>query len=234
MVFKQETSPSAASAETSCAAIHSGASAVLSGGSLEAPNRQARRFAGRLFSRTDCHNRHALSPRMASAVYVAGAPQRGTSESRSGTGWASAACRQRLRHCRTVFGHTPSSPAFSRTPRLSAACNMMRARKLRSRARAHQVLPASHAAQAQQSTARCGMTAQRAKVRMADAAEHPVVRRDYPVIAQSLSQAASAQLCNMASLGGNVLQRTRCTYFRGPAAGSQSSNAPRAGRVSER
>jgi xanthine dehydrogenase YagS FAD-binding subunit len=53
-----------------------------------------------------------------------------------------------------------------------------------------------------------------ALVRMADAADHPVVRRDYPVIAQSLLLAASAQLRNMASLGGNVLQRTRCTYFR--------------------
>src|SRR5215475_10560155 len=53
-----------------------------------------------------------------------------------------------------------------------------------------------------------------ALVRMADAAEHPIIRRDYPVIAQSLELAASPQLRNMASLGGNVLQRTRCTYFR--------------------
>jgi xanthine dehydrogenase YagS FAD-binding subunit len=53
-----------------------------------------------------------------------------------------------------------------------------------------------------------------ALVRMADAAEHPAVRRDYPVIAQSLKFAASQQLRNMASLGGNVLQRTRCSYFR--------------------
>src|SRR5262249_33481456 len=49
-----------------------------------------------------------------------------------------------------------------------------------------------------------------ALVRMADAADHPVVQRDYPVIAQSLALAASAQLRNMATLGGNVLQRTRC------------------------
>jgi xanthine dehydrogenase YagS FAD-binding subunit len=53
-----------------------------------------------------------------------------------------------------------------------------------------------------------------ALVRMADAAAHPDVRRDFPMIAQSLDLAASAQLRNMASLGGNVLQRTRCTYFR--------------------
>jgi xanthine dehydrogenase YagS FAD-binding subunit len=49
---------------------------------------------------------------------------------------------------------------------------------------------------------------------MADAAEHPAVLRDYPVIAQSLKLAASQQLRNMASLGGNVLQKTRCSYFR--------------------
>ncbi len=53
-----------------------------------------------------------------------------------------------------------------------------------------------------------------ALVRMADAAEHPLVRRDFPVIAQSLELAASAQLRNMASLAGNALQRTRCGYFR--------------------
>jgi xanthine dehydrogenase YagS FAD-binding subunit len=49
---------------------------------------------------------------------------------------------------------------------------------------------------------------------MADAAAHPEVRKNYPVIAQSLNLAASAQIRNMASLGGNVLQRTRCPYFR--------------------
>ena len=49
---------------------------------------------------------------------------------------------------------------------------------------------------------------------MAEAAQHPDIVREFPVIAQSLSLAASAQLRNMATLGGNVLQRTRCTYFR--------------------
>jgi xanthine dehydrogenase YagS FAD-binding subunit len=56
-----------------------------------------------------------------------------------------------------------------------------------------------------------------ALVRMSEAARHPDVVRDYPVLAQSLQQAASAQLRNMASLGGNVLQRTRCQYFRDPS-----------------
>jgi xanthine dehydrogenase YagS FAD-binding subunit len=53
-----------------------------------------------------------------------------------------------------------------------------------------------------------------ALAKMADVAEHPAVKRDYPVIAEALQQAASAQLRNMATLGGNVLQRTRCPYFR--------------------
>jgi xanthine dehydrogenase YagS FAD-binding subunit len=53
-----------------------------------------------------------------------------------------------------------------------------------------------------------------ALVRMADAADHPGINRDFPVVAQSLKLAASQQLRNMASLGGNVLQRTRCPYFR--------------------
>jgi xanthine dehydrogenase YagS FAD-binding subunit len=53
-----------------------------------------------------------------------------------------------------------------------------------------------------------------ALARMSQTENHPVVARDYPVLAQSLSLAASAPLRNMASLGGNVLQRTRCVYFR--------------------
>jgi xanthine dehydrogenase YagS FAD-binding subunit len=56
-----------------------------------------------------------------------------------------------------------------------------------------------------------------ALVRMAAAADHPVIRRDYPVLSGALSQAASAQLRNMASLAGTVLQRTRCNYFRDPS-----------------
>jgi xanthine dehydrogenase YagS FAD-binding subunit len=56
-----------------------------------------------------------------------------------------------------------------------------------------------------------------ALARMAHVAAHPTVRSDYPVLAQSLQLAASAQLRNMATLGGNVLQRTRCTYFRNPS-----------------
>jgi xanthine dehydrogenase YagS FAD-binding subunit len=51
---------------------------------------------------------------------------------------------------------------------------------------------------------------------MADVADHQAVARDYPALAQSLRLAASAPLRNMASMGGNLLQRTRCQYFRDP------------------
>jgi xanthine dehydrogenase YagS FAD-binding subunit len=53
-----------------------------------------------------------------------------------------------------------------------------------------------------------------AMVRMADAADDPDIQQNFPMVAQALQLAASAQIRNMASLGGNVLQRTRCTYFR--------------------
>src|SRR5258705_7666 len=53
-----------------------------------------------------------------------------------------------------------------------------------------------------------------ALVRMGQAADHAVINRDFPAVAQALTLAASQQIRNMASLGGNVLQRTRCPYFR--------------------
>jgi xanthine dehydrogenase YagS FAD-binding subunit len=53
-----------------------------------------------------------------------------------------------------------------------------------------------------------------ALVRMAQAEDHDVVRSNYPVIRQTLQLAATRQIRNMASLGGNILQRTRCEYFR--------------------
>ncbi|WP_410813512.1 FAD binding domain-containing protein [Micromonospora sp. 067-2] len=54
-----------------------------------------------------------------------------------------------------------------------------------------------------------------AGARMADVAEDPVLRTRYPALAESLSKAASEQLRVMATVGGNLLQRTRCPYFRG-------------------
>ncbi|WP_255946474.1 FAD binding domain-containing protein [Streptomyces odontomachi] len=50
--------------------------------------------------------------------------------------------------------------------------------------------------------------------RMSDVTEHPLVRERYPVISRALDLSASQQLRNMASMGGNLLQRTRCGYFR--------------------
>ena len=53
-----------------------------------------------------------------------------------------------------------------------------------------------------------------ATVRNSDLAQHPIVQRDYAVLSQALLAGASAQLRNMATTGGNLLQRTRCMYFR--------------------
>jgi xanthine dehydrogenase YagS FAD-binding subunit len=52
-----------------------------------------------------------------------------------------------------------------------------------------------------------------ALVRNSDLAYHPVVERRYPVLSSALLAGASQQLRNMASVGGNLLQRTRCAYF---------------------
>ena len=56
-----------------------------------------------------------------------------------------------------------------------------------------------------------------AMVRNSDVAYHPLIRQRYPILvgARSLS-GASPQLRNMATVGGNLMQRTRCTYFRDP------------------
>src|SRR5207237_10703994 len=54
-----------------------------------------------------------------------------------------------------------------------------------------------------------------ARVAISDVAAHLRLIRDYPALSESLWRAASQQLRNMASLGGNLLQRTRCAYFRG-------------------
>jgi xanthine dehydrogenase YagS FAD-binding subunit len=49
---------------------------------------------------------------------------------------------------------------------------------------------------------------------MADVAAHGRIKEGYPALSESLWKAASAQIRNMATVGGNLLQRTRCTYFR--------------------
>src|SRR6476661_8498807 len=53
-----------------------------------------------------------------------------------------------------------------------------------------------------------------ALARMSDVAADAEVRRRFPVIAEALLFAASGQLRNMATIGGNIMQRTRCAYFR--------------------
>jgi xanthine dehydrogenase YagS FAD-binding subunit len=64
---------------------------------------------------------------------------------------------------------------------------------------------------------------------MSAVADHPDVKRDYPVLAQSLQQAASAQLRNMATIGGNLLQRTRCPFFRDPSWSACNKREPGSG-----
>jgi xanthine dehydrogenase YagS FAD-binding subunit len=55
-----------------------------------------------------------------------------------------------------------------------------------------------------------------ALARMADVAAHPEVKRHYRAISEALLSAASPQIRNMGTIGGNLLQRTRCNYFRDP------------------
>ena len=57
-----------------------------------------------------------------------------------------------------------------------------------------------------------------ALARMSDAAAHQAVRYECPVMSEALLASASAQVRNLATLGGNLLQRTRCGYFRDPGA----------------
>ena len=53
-----------------------------------------------------------------------------------------------------------------------------------------------------------------ALARLSDVAAHPDVRRHHPLIAEAILASASGQIRNMATVGGNLLQRTRCPYFR--------------------
>src|SRR5437870_8290169 len=56
-----------------------------------------------------------------------------------------------------------------------------------------------------------------ATVRNSDLAHHPVVRKNYAVLSEAILSGATVQLRNMATTGGNLLQRTRCMYFRDTA-----------------
>ncbi len=68
-----------------------------------------------------------------------------------------------------------------------------------------------------------------AGARMADVAEHRVLRQRFPALAESLALAASQQLRTMATVGGNLLQRTRCAYFRGGVPFSCNKREPGSG-----
>src|SRR5437870_10915576 len=56
-----------------------------------------------------------------------------------------------------------------------------------------------------------------AGVRNSDLAYHPLVRKNYAVLSEAILSGATVQLRNMATTAGNLLQRTRCVYFRDPA-----------------
>ncbi|MCP9232975.1 xanthine dehydrogenase family protein subunit M [Mesorhizobium sp. LMG 17147] len=56
-----------------------------------------------------------------------------------------------------------------------------------------------------------------ALARMSTVADHAGIKSGFPAVSEALWQAASAQLRNMATIGGNLMQRTRCPYFRDPS-----------------
>ena len=68
-----------------------------------------------------------------------------------------------------------------------------------------------------------------ALVRNSDLANDPAVRKQYPLLSQALLSGASAQLRNLATTGGNLLQRTRCYYFMDPSYAACNKRAPGSG-----
>jgi xanthine dehydrogenase YagS FAD-binding subunit len=64
---------------------------------------------------------------------------------------------------------------------------------------------------------------------MAEVAAHPAVAEQFPVIAEALLESASPQVRNQASMGGNLLQRTRCPYFRDVGYEACNKRAPGSG-----
>jgi len=68
-----------------------------------------------------------------------------------------------------------------------------------------------------------------AMVRNSDLANHPLVRQSYPLLSQALLSGASPQLRNMASTGGNLMQRTRCYYFTDVAFSACNKRNPGSG-----
>jgi len=68
-----------------------------------------------------------------------------------------------------------------------------------------------------------------AAVRNSTLAAHPVVRARYPMLSRALLSGASAQIRNMATVGGNLLQRTRCSYFYDAAGSNCNKRQPGSG-----
>src|SRR2546421_2536723 len=68
-----------------------------------------------------------------------------------------------------------------------------------------------------------------ALVRNSDLAEHDLIKQRYPVLSQALLAGASPQLRNMATVGGNLMQRTRCYYFYDPAFPQCNKRSPGSG-----
>jgi xanthine dehydrogenase YagS FAD-binding subunit len=68
-----------------------------------------------------------------------------------------------------------------------------------------------------------------ALARMNEVAADTEVRRRFPLVAEALLLSASGQLRNMASIGGNIMQRTRCAYFRDETGGRCNKRAPGSG-----
>jgi xanthine dehydrogenase YagS FAD-binding subunit len=68
-----------------------------------------------------------------------------------------------------------------------------------------------------------------ALARNSDTANHPLIRQRYPLLTQALVAGASPQLRNMATIGGNLLQRTRCHYFVDAAYGECNKRTPGSG-----
>lgn len=68
-----------------------------------------------------------------------------------------------------------------------------------------------------------------ALVRNSDAANHALVRTRYPLLTEALLSGASGQLRNMATMGGNLMQRTRCGYFYDTAFAQCNKRAPGSG-----
>ena len=68
-----------------------------------------------------------------------------------------------------------------------------------------------------------------AAMRNSDTANHVLIRRRYPLLSQALLSGASAKLRNMATMGGNLLQRTRCYYFMDTAFERCNKRSPGSG-----